>query len=67
MKRIYQSLDKLALNCLLIGLLALLVGLGTVGGGIWWGGANFATVGMALAAGGLLTAFLSACWVHRDF
>jgi len=55
------------LNCLLVGLLALLVGLGTVGGGIWWGGANFATVGMALAAGGLLTAFLSACWVHRDF
>jgi hypothetical protein len=39
----------------------------TVGGGIWLGGANFATLGMALAAGGLLTAFLSACWVHRDF
>ena len=67
MKRLCQSLDKLALNCLLGGLLGLLVGLVTVGGGIWLGGANFATLGMALAAGGLLTAFLSACWVHRDF
>ncbi|MEN9778552.1 MAG: hypothetical protein RIS24_1559 [Verrucomicrobiota bacterium] len=67
MKRLSQSLDKLALNCLLGGLLGLLVGLVTVGGGIWLGGANLATLGMALAAGGLLTAFLSACWVHRDF
>jgi hypothetical protein len=67
MKRFYQSLDKLALNCLLCGLLGLLVGLATIGGGIWLGGARFATLGMALAAGGLLTAFLSACWVHRDF
>jgi hypothetical protein len=67
MKQLSQSLDKLALNCLLGGLLGLLVGLVTVGGGIWLGGANLATLGMALAAGGLLTAFLSACWVHRDF
>ncbi|MCX6859818.1 MAG: hypothetical protein NTX70_06275 [Verrucomicrobia bacterium] len=67
MKRISESLDKLALNCLIGGLLGLLVGLATIGGGIWLGGANFATFGMALAAGGSLTAFLSACWVHRDF
>ncbi len=67
MKRFSQSLDKVALNCLMGGLLALLVGLTAVGGGIWFGGAHYATLGMALAAGGLLTAFLSACWVHRDF
>jgi len=45
----------------------LLVGLVAIGGGIWVGGAYYATLGMALAAGSLLTAFLSACWVHRDF
>ncbi|MCX6863532.1 MAG: hypothetical protein CAK90_01800 [Spartobacteria bacterium AMD-G4] len=67
MKRISQSLDKVALNCLLGGLVALLVGLVAIGGGIWVSGAYYATLGMALAAGGLLTAFLSACWVHRDF
>jgi len=55
------------LNCLLGGLVALLVGLVAIGGGIWVSGAYYATLGMALAAGGLLTAFLSACWVHRDF
>ncbi len=67
MKRISQSLDKVALNCLLGGLVCLLVGLIAIGGGIWVNGAYYATLGMALAAGGLLTAFLSACWVHRDF
>ena len=67
MKRISQSLDKVALNCLLGGLVCLLVGLIAIGGGIWVTGAYYATLGMALAAGGLLTAFLSACWVHRDF
>jgi hypothetical protein len=67
MKRLSQSLDKVALNCLMGGLLALLVGLTAIGGGVWFGGAPYATLGMALAAGGLLTAFLSACWVHRDF
>ena len=67
MKRLSQSLDKVALNCLMGGLLALLVGSVAIGGGIWFGGAHYATLGMALAAGGLLTAFLSACWVHRDF
>jgi hypothetical protein len=67
MKRISQSLDKLALNCLLFGLICLLVGFATVGGGVWFGGASYATLGLALVGGGSLTAFLSACWVHRDF
>jgi hypothetical protein len=61
MKRLSQSLDKVALNCLMGGLLALLVGSVAIGGGVWFGGAHYATLGMALAAGGLLTAFLSAC------
>jgi uncharacterized protein YacL len=67
MKRISQSLDKIALNCLLCGLIGLLVGMVAIVCGIWVGGAYYATIGMALAAGSLLTAFLSACWVHRDF
>ena len=67
MKRISQSLDKIALNFLLCGLIGLLVGMVAIVCGIWVGGAYYATVGMALAAGSLLTAFLSACWVHRDF
>ncbi len=67
MKRISQSLDKIALNCLLCGLIGLLVGMVAIVCGIWVGGAYYATIGMALAAGCLLTAFLSACWVHRDF
>ena len=67
MKRISQSLDKIALNCLLCGLIGLLVGMVAIVCGIWVGGAYYATIGMALAAGSLLTAFLSACWVHRNF
>jgi hypothetical protein len=67
MKRISQSLDKIALNFLLCGLIGLLVGMVAIVCGIWVGGAYYATIGMALAAGSLLTAFLSACWVHRDF
>jgi hypothetical protein len=67
MKRISESVDKLALNCLLFGLICLLAGFATVGGGVWFGGASYATLGLALVGGGSLTAFLSACWVHRDF
>ena len=67
MKRISQSLDKIALNFLLCGLIGLLVGMVAIVCGIWVGGAYYATIGMALAAGSLLTAFISACWVHRDF
>jgi hypothetical protein len=66
MKRISQSFEKLALSCLLFGLLCVLAGFVTVGGGIWFGGV-YATSGLALVGGGSLTALLSACWVHRDF
>jgi len=66
MKRFSESLEKLALNCLLLGLLCVLAGFVTVGGGIWFGGI-YATLGLALVGAGSLTALLSACWVHRDF
>jgi hypothetical protein len=65
MKHLVETLDRMALRVLSVGLAALFVGMLSIGAGVLVTHGQTASAGMAIAGAGALTSLLCAFWVMR--
>jgi len=65
MIHIVETLDRMALRVLSVGLAALFVGMLSIGAGVLVAHGQTASAGMAIAGAGALTSLLCAFWVMR--